>query len=397
MRGTELVGAGGGIHQTAGDNDVVEHLPAVAVGVGAQAVTEELPHRIVEVGAGEFLGFRLGAHLLHDALGGRVVVEVAHVDEFGVWTGVQHGIGDATAQLAGGHTPRKAALLTARFGRPVVNHNVKRVNTIQNAGHQPLVAGDEIGVVGHNRRESPRAENLETGSIIEESHVDTAAIRRLVMAYRQMVRGQVFRGDQVEQHLLVFDFGNAEHHQTAVQLRNLRNDQGEISKFGLVTFRTPSIVVVRKKLFVVLQRIINRIKKVFNIIKSDNSLIARRLSHHATNGYRQQQGQKMSSHIQNHKTCKNTKIVITVFIPTSPTPKILTPNGLHITLVQLYTRLTGVEPEQRYCMICTALVAAPLRRLSATTQRFRELGCEKSRRMRPTKTSSKPSAYFGIG
>ena len=193
VRGTELVGAGGGIHQTAGDNDVVEHLPAVAVGVGAQAVTEELPHRIVEVGAGEFLGFRLGAHLLHDALGGRVVVEVAHVDEFGVWTGVQHGIGDATAQLAGGHTPRKAALLTARFGRPVVNHNVKRVNTIQNAGHQPLVAGDEIGVVGHNRRESPRAENLETGSIIEESHVDTAAIRRLVMAYRQMVGGQEFR------------------------------------------------------------------------------------------------------------------------------------------------------------------------------------------------------------
>ena len=44
---------------------------------------------------------------------------------------------------------------------------------------------------------------------------------------------------------------------------------------------------------------------------------------------------------------------------------------------------------------CTALVAAPLRRLSPTTHRFRQRSCEGSRRMRPTSTSSWPARVDG--
>src|SRR5262249_62251706 len=47
--------------------------------------------------------------------------------------------------------------------------------------------------------------------------------------------------------------------------------------------------------------------------------------------------------------------------------------------------------------ICTALVAAPLRRLSATTHKFRPLATVGSRRTRPTKTSSRPSAASASG
>ena len=47
--------------------------------------------------------------------------------------------------------------------------------------------------------------------------------------------------------------------------------------------------------------------------------------------------------------------------------------------------------------ICTALVAAPLRKLSATIHKFRVLGRVKSRRIRPTKTASFPSANLGMG
>ncbi len=45
----------------------------------------------------------------------------------------------------------------------------------------------------------------------------------------------------------------------------------------------------------------------------------------------------------------------------------------------------------------TAFVAAPLRRLSPTTQRLRQRSCEGSRRMRPTSTSSRPSTAIGRG
>ena len=47
--------------------------------------------------------------------------------------------------------------------------------------------------------------------------------------------------------------------------------------------------------------------------------------------------------------------------------------------------------------ICTALVAAPLRRLSETSQRARPFGSATSSRMRPTNTSSLPSPSRGMG
>ena len=47
--------------------------------------------------------------------------------------------------------------------------------------------------------------------------------------------------------------------------------------------------------------------------------------------------------------------------------------------------------------IWTALVAAPLRRLSATTNIDSAFGCDSSRRTRPTKTSSRPSERSGDG
>jgi hypothetical protein len=47
--------------------------------------------------------------------------------------------------------------------------------------------------------------------------------------------------------------------------------------------------------------------------------------------------------------------------------------------------------------ICTAFVAAPLRKLSATTHRLSPFAMLSSRRTRPTKTSSFPSAYSGMG
>src|SRR5437763_1107528 len=46
---------------------------------------------------------------------------------------------------------------------------------------------------------------------------------------------------------------------------------------------------------------------------------------------------------------------------------------------------------------CTALVAAPLRRWSPTMKRFRQRSCDGSRRMRPTRTSSRPAASIASG
>ena len=47
VRGTESIGTGSGINQTTGNNDIVEHLPRVTVGVGAETISEKLPHRVV--------------------------------------------------------------------------------------------------------------------------------------------------------------------------------------------------------------------------------------------------------------------------------------------------------------------------------------------------------------
>jgi hypothetical protein len=53
----------------------------------------------------------------------------------------------------------------------------------------------------------------------------------------------------------------------------------------------------------------------------------------------------------------------------------------------------GVGGNGEFC----GLVAAPLRRLSATIHKFNVLSWDSSRRILPTKTSSFPSANRGIG
>ena len=72
---------------------------------------------------------------------------------------------------------------------------------------------------------------------------------------------------------------------------------------------------------------------------------------------------------------------------TSATP---TSNGL---LYLIYTNLLA----NKYSAICTALVAAPLRRLSETIHMLRVLGCVSSTRKRPTNTSSRSWAFMGMG
>ena len=45
--GNKSVGIGAGKYHAAGDHYIVKHLPRVAIGVGADAVVEHFPHRVV--------------------------------------------------------------------------------------------------------------------------------------------------------------------------------------------------------------------------------------------------------------------------------------------------------------------------------------------------------------
>ena len=60
---------------------------------------------------------------------------------------------------------------------------------------------------------------------------------------------------------------------------------------------------------------------------------------------------------------------------------------------------SGVREPARHSSsaICTAFKAAPFLRLSEAMKNSRALGCERSRRARPTSTSSRPSAASGVG
>lgn len=64
---------------------------------------------------------------------------------------------------------------------------------------------------------------------------------------------------------------------------------------------------------------------------------------------------------------------------------------------KFFTKDQIISLASRYSAICTALVAAPFRRLSATIQRFKPLSTEWSRRIRPTKTPSLSLANKGMG
>ena len=137
----EFVGAGACIHQAAGDDNVVEHFPRIAVSVGAETVTEEFPHGVVKIINREFLGFGFRSHFGDNALRGGVVVQVAHIDELCTGMSVEDGIRNMATQLSSCHSSGQASLLTTRLRRPVVHHNVKGVGIVQNARYWALSSG----------------------------------------------------------------------------------------------------------------------------------------------------------------------------------------------------------------------------------------------------------------
>src|SRR5215203_4994531 len=76
--------------------------------------------------------------------------------------------------------------------------------------------------------------------------------------------------------------------------------------------------------------------------------------------------------------------------------------AVKLSLTGVITAHAGVETRTRprswsTSAICTALVAAPLSRLSETTHRCSPRSCDGSRRMRPTSTSSWPAAERAVG
>ena len=75
------------INQIVRDDHLVNNIPIVSVCVSSDTVLEHFPHRVEEVALLYILDFHLGAQVFFHALGGRIIVEVAHENDIGIAIG----------------------------------------------------------------------------------------------------------------------------------------------------------------------------------------------------------------------------------------------------------------------------------------------------------------------
>ena len=67
-----------------GEDGLVQNAGHVVVVVGADAFLVQFVHRVEELAVAQVVHVARGPQIFRDALVGRVVVEVAHHDDFGV-------------------------------------------------------------------------------------------------------------------------------------------------------------------------------------------------------------------------------------------------------------------------------------------------------------------------
>lgn len=99
--------------QGRGEDHLVEHTGRIAVVVGAIAFLMQLVHGVEKLAVAQVFHVARCTQVVGYAFAVRVVVVVAHHDDFGALVLTHDGVGDVTAEVGSGHTARHGAFLAA--------------------------------------------------------------------------------------------------------------------------------------------------------------------------------------------------------------------------------------------------------------------------------------------
>ena len=117
--------------------------------------------------------------------------------------------------------------------------------------------------------------HLEKLRVVKQCHVDTTTVRRVVMNNLVVAVGNLRLCHEVFEHHAVLNLRNAQHPQAFFGVNLVvgvgayrRDGVCHIMQLGGIFLRVPSIFALRQKLFVVFDRVVDRIVKILKVIKT---------------------------------------------------------------------------------------------------------------------------------
>ena len=290
------------LEQVAGENDLVEEIPFATVVEGAYTLfVEHVVPGVVEIVGGTGVFVTLGREGVGRGDGevAGVVVEVAHDDNACIWVLLEEGFLEAAHLVAGTLTHR--ALCAAR--RPVVDDEIElfvpqiAFDGEETAGDVGGVAAQETVLVGiafdtaflvdveteiHvglafggvDVRDELGFDEVEGFGIVEQRHVDAAAVGAVEVDVAITASGQGGFAQEIVERVAVFDLAQTDDGGAGgVLLRThfgtkFTQHLGDVVELGGVFLFCPLVGAGGQELVVVLAGVVLRVEKVFDVVKS---------------------------------------------------------------------------------------------------------------------------------
>lgn len=267
--GKQTQGPGGRIDEVAGDDDVVEEVPRIAISQRTVTGLEQGDIGIEHVAGLQILDFALGSQTDDDAVVGSVVVQVAHDNDLGSGIGLLDGIDDGPHLAGGGETLGVGSLLAPETRGPMADEEEKGL-AVDGPPHGDEVARTEVWQLGHVERNGRAALQLEPVGPIIKTDVDATCVGRIEVDDAIIGRGQLGLRDDVLHDVAVLYLGDADDDgEITVRGSDVEQDALKVADFLVVLGRIPVFEPPGSELLVEDVGIADRIEKVFEVVEDD--------------------------------------------------------------------------------------------------------------------------------
>ena len=249
------------------DDDVVEEVPGIAVGQRAVTRLEQRDEGVEHVARLHVGDFALGVQTLDDAVVRRVVVQVTHDDHLHLGTEHLDRVDNRAHLPCGGHAQRGRGLLAAQTRRPVA-HQEEEGLRLDGSPHRDEVTRTEVGTARHVELDGLAALELEDVGAVEEAHIDTAGVGRVVVYDPVVAGGELRSGNHILHHRTVLDFRHADDNRVILVLSgDVEEHALQVADFARVLGRVPALRPLGRELLVEHVGVGNRIEQVLEVVE----------------------------------------------------------------------------------------------------------------------------------
>ena len=160
------------------------------------------------------------------------------------------------------------AIVEAKGGVLEAAHQEEEGLRLDGSPHRDEVTRTEVGTARHVELDGLAALELEDVGAVEEAHIDTAGVGRVVVYDPVVAGGELRSGNHILHHRTVLDFRHADDNRVILVLSgDVEEHALQVADFARVLGRVPALRPVGRELLVEHVGVGNRIEQVLEVVE----------------------------------------------------------------------------------------------------------------------------------